>query len=159
MRKLVSRTGVFVFSVVTVFAQGTTSRVLGTVQDCQRSRRARSHRQTRQRGDSRHFQTTKSSAAGVYGFEAVQPGTYEIDVEATGFRKFVSHDNVVAIGQPATVNVRLEVGAAAEQVMVEASAETVQTSTSGNLGNSSPSKRWRICPSSAPAAAIRSTSS
>ncbi len=68
-------------------------------------------------------------------FEAVQPGTYEIDVEAKGFRNFVSRNNVVTIGQPATINAKLEIGAASEQVLVEASAETVQTSTSGNYGN------------------------
>ena len=55
------------------------------------------------------FETT-TSAAGAYAFEAVQPGTYRLDVEASGFRKFISRNNVVTIGQPTTVNVKLEVG-------------------------------------------------
>src|SRR5262249_58610724 len=37
--------------------------------------------------------------------------------------------------EPAAINVKLEVGAVSEQVVVEASAEAVQTSTSGNLGS------------------------
>jgi hypothetical protein len=79
--------------------------------------------------------TTTSTASGGYVFEALQPGSYELDIEATGFRRFVSRGNVVTIGQPSTVNAKLEVGAASEQVFVNASAEAVQTSTSGNFGN------------------------
>jgi len=41
----------------------------------------------------------------------------------------------VSIGQPTTVNVRLEVGAITEKVEVQAAADTVQTSNSGNYGN------------------------
>ena len=78
---------------------------------------------------------TTTSAAGTYAFEAVQPGSYELSVEATGFRRFVSNANQVNIGAPATINARLEVGSLTEQVVVEAAAETVQTSTSGNFGN------------------------
>jgi hypothetical protein len=79
--------------------------------------------------------TTTTSAAGSYVFEAVQPGSYELDVEAAGFRNFVSRGNDVAIGQPATINVKLDVGAISDRVEVEASSEVVQTSTSGNYGN------------------------
>ena len=58
-----------------------------------------------------------------------------MEVEAAGFRKFSSRNNQVTIGQPATVNVTLEVGQLTEQVTVESSMEAVQTSTSGNYGN------------------------
>jgi hypothetical protein len=78
---------------------------------------------------------TQTSVSGTYAFEAIQTGMYSLSVEAPGFRKFASKGNAVTIGQPATINVRLEVGAVTEQVMVEASAEVVQTSTSGNLGS------------------------
>ncbi len=78
---------------------------------------------------------TKTSTSGTYTFEAVQPGSYELDVEGAGFRRFVSTGNQVTIGQPATINVKLELGAVTDRIEVQASAETVQTSTSGNLGN------------------------
>jgi hypothetical protein len=78
---------------------------------------------------------TKTSEAGTYAFEAVQPGSYQLDVEAGGFRKFASRNNVVSIGQPATINVRLEVGTLVDTVEVLSAVETVQTSTSGNYGN------------------------
>src|SRR5258706_11387074 len=122
-------------SVVTIaFGQGTTSRVVGTLQDPTGSVVPNAAIKLINEATRVTFETT-TSAAGTYAFEAVQPGSYELNVEANGFRKLVSRGNLVTIGQPATINVRLEVGAVTEQIMVEASAETVQTSSSGNYGN------------------------
>ena len=56
-------------------------------------------------------------------------------MEANGFRKYTSRNNRVNIGQPTTVNVKLEVGTQVETVEVQTAAEAVQTSTSGNYGN------------------------
>src|ERR1043165_4714731 len=89
---------------VPAFAQGTTSRVLGTVQDPSGAPIANAGTQLTNEGTRVSFHTT-TSATGTYVFEAVQPGEYEIDVEAGGFRKFVSHGNAVAIGQPTPVTV------------------------------------------------------
>ena len=46
-----------------------------------------------------------------------------------------SRNNLVNIGQPTTVNVKLEVGTLVDTVEVQSAAEAVQTSTSGNYGN------------------------
>lgn len=118
----------------TAFAQGTTSRVLGTVLDPTGSAVPGATVKLTNEGTKIAFSTTTSSA-GTYIFEAVQPGAYEITAEAAGFRRFLTRNIQISIGQPATVNVKLEVGAVTEQVTVEGSAETVQTSTSGNYGN------------------------
>jgi hypothetical protein len=125
---------VFLCAGVTAFAQGTTSRVLGVVQDPSGATIAKASVKLINEGTKVAFSTT-SSEAGAYSFEAVQPGLYELQVEAAGFRRFSSRNNQVNIGQPATINARLEVGALAEQVTVEATAEAVQTSSSGNYGN------------------------
>src|SRR5258706_1154385 len=117
-----------------VFAQGTTSRVAGTVQDATGSVVPNATVKLVNEGTRVTF-TTTTSAAGTYAFEAVQPGSYEIDVEASGFRVFASASNMVTIGQPAVVNARLEVGAITDRVEVQATAELVQTGTSGNYGN------------------------
>ncbi|MBI4873405.1 MAG: TonB-dependent receptor [Acidobacteria bacterium] len=79
--------------------------------------------------------STQTSDAGAYVFEAIQSGSYTLAVEAAGFKKFSSRSNLVAIGQPTTVNVSLQVGDLTQQVEVSATAEVVQTSTSGNFGN------------------------
>jgi hypothetical protein len=78
---------------------------------------------------------TKTAASGAYAFEAVQTGSYRLDVEASGFRKYSSTGNEVTIGQPTTINVKLEVGTLVDTVEVSSQAEAVQTSTSGNYGN------------------------
>ncbi|MBC7924620.1 MAG: TonB-dependent receptor, partial [Bryobacteraceae bacterium] len=77
---------------------------------------------------------------GVYAFEALISGSYTVEVEASGFRRFLTRNNAVAVGQPTTVNVTLEVGGVTERVEVSSSAETVQTSTSGNFGNLIPER-------------------
>ena len=118
----------------TAFPQGTTSRVLGTVLDPTGSAVPGVNVKLTNEGTKVAFSTTTSSA-GTYIFEAVQPGSYEITAEAAGFRRFLTRNIQISIGQPATVNVKLEIGAVTEQVTVEGSAETVQTSTSGNYGN------------------------
>ncbi len=122
------------FACAAVWAQGTTSRVLGVVQDPTGAAVPGATVQLINEATRTTF-TTKTSETGAYVFEAVQSGRYTVIVEAAGFKRFVSRGNVVAIGQPTTVNVTLEVGALAEQIEVSASYELVQTSTSGNIGN------------------------
>jgi hypothetical protein len=124
----------FVCACATAFGQGTTSRVLGTVQDSSGAVVPAATVKLVNEGTRITFTATTSSA-GSYVFEAVQPGSYELDVEAAGFRNFVSHGNDVAIGQPATINVKLDIGAMTDKVEVTGSSEVVQTSTSGNYGN------------------------
>ena len=85
-------------------------------------------------GTGATFSTTTGNG-GAYTFEAVQPGKYEVTVEAAGFRKFSSKGTIVTIGQPATVNIKLEVGNLTEVVEVMGAAQTVQTSSSSNIGN------------------------
>src|SRR5215831_14942407 len=116
------------------WSQGTTSRVLGTVVDSSGAVVPNAAVKLTNEGTRVAFDT-KTSEAGTYVFEAVQPGSYQLDVEAGGFRKFASRNNVVSIGQPATINVRLEVGAVVDTVEVVSAVETVQTGTSGNYGN------------------------
>lgn len=78
--------------------------------------------------------TSITEANGSYAFESLQPGLYSVTVEASGFKKFSAKANRVSIGQPATVNVTLQLGAVTEVVEVSGAAEVVQTATSGNHG-------------------------
>src|SRR4249920_15707 len=124
----------FVCACATAFGQGTTSRVLGTVQDATGAVVPQASVKLINEGTRLTFETS-TSASGAYAFEAVQSGTYQLEVEATGFRKFSSRNNLVNIGQPTTVNVKLEVGTLVDTVEVQSAAEAVQTSSSGNYGN------------------------
>jgi hypothetical protein len=114
-------------------AQGTTSRVTGVVMD--RTGSVVPGATVTLTNEATGIQlTTVSSAAGIYTFEAVQVGTYTISVELQGFKRFTSTGNVVRIGDPTTVNATLDPGGLEETVEVRASADVVQTNTSGNLG-------------------------
>src|SRR5580704_3817292 len=88
----------------TAFGQGTTSRVLGTVLDSSGAVVPAASVKLINEGTRLTFET-KTSASGAYAFEAVQTGTYQLDVEASGFRKFSSRNNLVDIDVPTTVNV------------------------------------------------------
>jgi len=61
---------------------------------------------------------TKTSATGTVRLRSRATRFLRLDVEATGFRTFNSTGNLVSIGQPATINVKLEVGAIADKVEV-----------------------------------------
>ncbi len=117
-----------------LYGQGTTSRIDGSVADPAGATVAGASIKLTSETTGVVFTTTTSSS-GTWIFDAIQPGAYAIEAEAPGFKRFVSHNNLVTIGQPSRVNVKLELGAVTEQVTVEAATDQVQTSTSGNLGN------------------------
>ena len=133
------RRGLVILFFVTVLVpllrgQGTTSRVIGTVVDPSGAAISGAAVQLTNEGTNTSFNTA-TAANGAYFFEAVQSGSYTVTVSANGFRKFTSHNNRVTIGQPATINATLEIGGVTEVVEVQETAEVVQTSTSGNIGN------------------------
>ncbi|HWT01094.1 MAG TPA: carboxypeptidase regulatory-like domain-containing protein [Pyrinomonadaceae bacterium] len=116
------------------FAQGTASRVTGTVTDQTGALVTGAAVTLTNEGTNVTF-TTTTTDSGTYVFDSVQVGVYTVAVEMQGFKKFVSTGNQVNVNQPATLDVALEVGALADVVTVESTAERVQTSNSGNLGN------------------------
>jgi hypothetical protein len=116
-----------------ILAQGTTSRVTGTVTDSSGSVVPGANVTLTNEGTNTSL-TTQTSDSGIYVFDLVQPGTYTVTVEKAGFKKLVSSKNAAPVNQPATVNATLEVGDVSAVVNVESTAENVQTSTSGNVG-------------------------
>lgn len=117
-----------------VAAQGTTSRVTGTVVDNNGAAVAGAT-VTLTNPQTNTKLTAVTSDNGNYVFDLIQAGTYTVTVEKEGFKKLVSTGNSALINQPATVNVKLEVGDVSAIVNVESTAEAVQTSTSGNVGS------------------------
>ena len=130
---------------VTAFAQGTASRVTGTVVDSKDSAVPGATVTLTNEGTAVSF-ITETSESGSYGFDLVQVGTYTLTVEKQGFKKLVSTGNPVNVNQPTTIKVTLEPGGVAETVTVVASAEQVQTSTSGNIGSTIDQKTLESLP-------------
>ncbi|MFN6963336.1 MAG: carboxypeptidase regulatory-like domain-containing protein [Pyrinomonadaceae bacterium] len=119
---------------VSSFAQGTTSRVTGTVTDTSGAAVAGVTVSLTREGVATPL-TTQTGDDGLFVFDLVQPGTYTLTFEKAGFKKLVSSNNQVLVNQPATINAALEVGSVEAVVNVESTAEQVQTGTSGNVGS------------------------
>lgn len=137
---------VLVFASATiVFAQGTASRVTGTVTDPSGAAVVGATVTLTNEATNVAF-TTETSDEGSYTFDSVQVGTYSVSVEQKGFKRFTSTGNAINVNQPATVNVELQAGGVTETVQVEASAELVQTSSSGNFGNTVEERPLEVLP-------------
>ena len=78
--------------------------------------------------------TTISSSTGAYDFQALQPGSYKMTVEAQGFKKAVDTDITISVATASQVNIPLEIGLAGETVTVMASQDVINT-TSPSLTN------------------------
>lgn len=128
-----------------VLAQGTTSRVTGTVIDNNGAVVAGATVTLINEGTGISL-TTETSESGVYTFDLLQVGTYRVAVEKTGFKKFISKGNTINVNQPATVNIALEIGDVSVTVEVVGTAERVQTSTSGNVGSTVEQKTLESVP-------------
>jgi hypothetical protein len=67
-----------------------------------------------------------SNEAGLYEIAALEPGAYTLTVEHAGFKQ-ATQTLILEVGQQATLDIQLEVGAIAETVKVDASGELLKT--------------------------------
>lgn len=72
---------------------------------------------------------TTPAADGVYTFNLLPIGTYQLVVEAAGFKRFEQSNIVLTTNQVAGINITLEVGNVAERVEVTSGAPLVNTQT------------------------------
>ncbi len=70
-----------------------------------------------------------TSATGNYVLSSVPAGTYEIDVNVTGFKKYVQTGVAVQQLQTTRVDIALEIGASTESVTVSADVSLLKTET------------------------------
>jgi len=76
---------------------------------------------------------TATTGEGSYVFLELLPGTYNVTVEAKGFKKYVQTAVPLRVELPATINVQMIVGAASEVVSVTAEAPAINT-TDASVG-------------------------
>lgn len=112
---------------VSAFAQTSTSRITGVVTDPQGAVLPGA-KVTAKNESTGVTYTAQSSSTGNYSFEALPVGSYEIRVEAQGFRTFASSANVLTVGSPLVVEVPMQIGATSEVVSVTGSYEKLATS-------------------------------
>src|ERR1700677_1775885 len=73
--------------------------------------------------------TVISNDDGSFEFLSLQPGTYDVTVDKTGFRAFTTSNIPLALNQIYNLPVALEVGEVTQSVQVEADPTQVETST------------------------------
>ncbi|MBY0502313.1 MAG: carboxypeptidase regulatory-like domain-containing protein [Bryobacteraceae bacterium] len=78
--------------------------------------------------------TVVASATGEYSAPQLEPGTYTVIVELTGFRREVVRKLILETGQNVRVDVSLQVGAVSESVEVEAAAPLVNSDNASTGG-------------------------
>lgn len=71
--------------------------------------------------------TTSTNLAGAYSFPALQPGVYDIKVEAQGFRTEIRNSVELQVQQAARIDFQLNVGSLAETVEVTGGAPLLNT--------------------------------
>lgn len=78
--------------------------------------------------------TSLSNDAGLYVFVNLPPGTYTLTSELQGFKRYVNKGIVVRVGDTLTINIALETGDIATEVVVSAAAPLIDV-TSGKIGS------------------------
>ena len=73
---------------------------------------------------------TSTTTGGFYSFPSVVPGAYSMQVQAVGFSAVSQPPVTLQVGQTATFDFQMKVGAATSTVTVDAIAPTLETSTS-----------------------------
>jgi hypothetical protein len=90
--------------------------------------------------------TLTTNDDGLFDAPYLLPGTYQVVVEASGFKKSIQDKLVVQINETRNVEIALEVGGAQETVTVTAAVGTLNQ-TDGNLGQTVDRKRVDELPS------------
>ncbi len=90
----------------------------------------------------RNFTRTQTTNdEGGYTFTAVPPGTYRVEVEATGFKKAAVAEVQALVDTPVEVDVPLEAGLSTETVTVTGSIEAPLNTTDATIGAAFESRR------------------
>jgi hypothetical protein len=116
------------------YAQNITATMTGTVTDASGSvvPGAQVSLSNELSGDVRK---TVTNSAGYFTFAAVPAGSFSLNVEATGFQRFVRKGIVVNSSERVVADAALQIGSATQTVEVNASAESVNTVDSGDKTN------------------------
>ena len=115
-----------VMGAATAFAQYTTARLGGTVQDNTGAAVPGATVVVQQAGTG-YKQEVKSGAAGEFLFPSLPVGSYQLTVGMVGFNTYVQKGIDLQVGQAASQKVTLEVGTITQEVTVQASANQVTT--------------------------------
>jgi Carboxypeptidase regulatory-like domain/TonB-dependent Receptor Plug Domain len=79
------------------------------------------------RDDTQQTYTAQTNSGGNFSLPYLQPGTYTVAVEASGFKKEERHGVTVDVAGKINLNIALEVGSVAETVLIETEGALLNT--------------------------------
>src|SRR5271168_4652446 len=79
--------------------------------------------------------TAKTDASGGFSFSQLNPGVYRLEIAKDGFKTHVEEHVTVVVATPTHVDVRLELGAMNQQILVESAAVPQLNTQDATVGN------------------------
>jgi hypothetical protein len=76
--------------------------------------------------------STTTTTEGTYYVPSLNPGTYQVQIEAGGFKRYTRDGVVLRTSEQPRIDVQMEIGNVSESVNVEGSAPLLETETSGS---------------------------
>jgi hypothetical protein len=73
---------------------------------------------------------SETNSEGIFRIQSLQPGTYDVTFEASGFKRLVQRGLLLKVGDVMPVNAALQLGQLTEQVQVSSQGELLETETS-----------------------------
>jgi trimeric autotransporter adhesin len=122
---------VLLLSVAGLQAQTNYGAVRGEVKDAEGGTLRDAHI-TLTNQDTKVVRNAVTNETGIYLFGAVDPGTYKVTIETSGFKRSDTEGIIVTLGATSTVDATLAVGAAVETV--EVTADTLSLNTANASG-------------------------
>lgn len=120
------------FCFAAVLAQSTTQQISGFVKDPS-GLAVTSAKISVRNVDTGQARSTQANESGFYVISNIPIGSYEIEAEAPGFKKFVQKNVIVDVNSKVSADIVFEVGSVAESVTITADAAQLETS-SGEVG-------------------------
>jgi hypothetical protein len=139
MLKYIAKLTVLLAVASGLFAQMTTSSLLGTVQDSSGAAVNSAEVKIRNLGTNDVRETT-TSTDGRFRVPLLPPGSYELTITAKGFGRYMQSPIVLRLGQDAELALKLEVASLNETITVNADAPLLNT-TNAEVGTNIDSKR------------------
>src|SRR6266567_6745505 len=119
----------FAFGCIEVHAQATQGSVIGTVKDPNGSVVAGANVRLTETEEGTQ-RTASTSAVGDYQFLDVKAGKYQVDIEATGFKKWQATGITLTVRQELRLDAKLGVGAVQQEIQVTGeNVSAIQTET------------------------------
>jgi hypothetical protein len=79
--------------------------------------------------------TSKTDNTGAFSFSQLNPGTYRVEIEKAGFKKYIEANVTILVATPTSLDVQLELGAVSQQVIVESAAAPALNTEDATVGN------------------------